>query len=280
MNIKAEIVMLIILSWFLSSEIFARESLKNTFNITDLPEYTLDEITVTPDKSMRSFRMEVIRAEELKFKMFNDLNSTDEFDITCEWRAAPGTRIRKWSCDVGYLKNARTKDVQDMLNSHMTVSEIVSGGPIDKIYNYSNLRPLRTDQSRQIELAWKKRALNEEMVSLAVEHPKLALAMIRANTLQQLYEAEGRKRYKKNILFGNSGPVDNDEIINEIDILEAAYLDHSRGVISDEVWERWDNTYRMIFNMKSYQILWSSDNDKKKYNDEFIRYVNSIISGK
>ena len=54
--------------------------------------------------------------------------------------------------------------------------------------------------------------------------------------LQQLYEAEDRKRHKKSIFVGNSGSDEKDVILNEIDILEAAYLDHSRGVISDEIW--------------------------------------------
>lgn len=271
MAMKSGIALLILLYLFLSSGISAEETHKKV-NINELPEFTLPEITVTGNDSMHSLKMEVIRAEELKFDIFNSLNSTDEYDITCGWHSPVGTRIKEWSCDVGYLKNAGADDARDFTSTVQNLSKNNNPGSVKPVF------PSR--QKREIELAWKKRALNKEMIALAAEHPELAIAMVKANAMKQFYEAEGRKRYKKNILVGNSKPDEKEAILNEIDILEAAFMDHNRGVMSDEIWKRWDSMYRKIFNMKTYRIFWASAHKNKQYADEFVAYVNTIISGK
>lgn len=257
MVMKYRIIGLIFLSWFFSSGVCAKEPQPETYNFSELPEFTLDEITITVDDPLHLLKMEMIRAEELKFDIFNSLNSTDDFDITCEWYTALGSIVKKWGCDVGYLKRSSADDARDMLQRG---------------------RPLVNRGQREVELAWKKRALNREMTALAVEHPELAIAIIKANGLKRLFAAEGKKRFKKNILVGESKPDEKDVFLNEIDILEAAFLDHSRGIMSDEIWDRWDSLYRKIFNMKSYQIFWTSTRKNKVYADAFVKYVRSIIS--
>ena len=54
---------------------------------SDAREYILEEIIVKGGSILSSMRIEMIRAEDLKIEIFNSLNSTDDFDITCEWRA-------------------------------------------------------------------------------------------------------------------------------------------------------------------------------------------------
>ena len=115
------------------------------------------------------------------------------------------------------------------------------------------------------------------MNALAVEHPELAIAMVNAHELQQLYKEERRKRYKDSIFAGT--PPAPDLKLNKIDIWAAAFQDHSKKVISDEIWARWDSIYRKIFKLTSCQKLWASLNHDK-YSNEFVAYVNKIIAGK
>jgi hypothetical protein len=267
MAMKSKILLLIFLSWFLSPGISAKETLKGASTDSDAQEYMLDEVIVTGDSSLHSLEMEMIRAEELKYEIFNSLNSTDEFDITCKWYTSLGSRIKKWGCDVGYMKDARTEDARYMLYHEILRDK--SGWLIPDI-------------QRTVELAHKTEALNKEMIELAVKHPELATAMIRANELKKLYEAERRKRFKNNklsILAGNLESDENDVILNEIDIYEKAFIDHNRGAMPDEIWERWDSWCKTKFQRESYRKLWASANHDK-YADEFIGYVNIIISGK
>ena len=255
MHIKFKIVTLIFLSCFLTSSISAEESVAEPSTDSDTVEFTLPEIIVKGDNSMHALKMEVIRAEELKFEVFNNLNSTDDFDITCEWHAPMGTVIKEWSCDTGYMRKARADAARDWLQRGVQ---------------------LQTDHQLTIQNAEKARELNREMKALAMKHPELAIAIINAHELEQLYKAEQKKRYGKSIFTGNREP---DLVLNKIVIWEAAFLDHSNGVMSDEIWERWDSMYRKLFRINTYRRVWKTA-DRDKYSDEFKAYVNSIISGK
>ena len=127
-------------------------------------------------------------------------------------------------------------------------------------------------------MAYKTEALNKEMIVLAFERPELATAMIRAHVLEQRYQAERRKRFKDSILIGHPAPKEGNVILNEIDVWAAAFLDHSRGAMSDDIWERWDNWCRAKLQEKSYRTLWASAS-LSKYSVQFIVYINQIISG-
>ena len=255
MALNSRIILLIFLSWCISSGISAEETLNETSAESDMLEFTLPEITVMGHTSISSLEREVIKAEELKFEVFNNLNSTDEFDITCEWSAPLGTRIKKWSCDVEYIRRARSDDARDLMQLGTQV---------------------RSDNQLALEYADKTRALNREMKSLAVQYPELAVAMINAYELEQFYKKERRKRFKDSILVGDLP--EPDLKLNKIVIWEAAFQDHRNGLISDEIWERWESLYRKIFSLSSYRALWKST-DHKKYTDEFVTYVNTILSG-
>ena len=87
------------------------------------------------------------------------LTARNEYDITCEWRTTAGTRLKKMEFAMfGYLKNARAKDTQDMIDSHNTASLENADGSLS---HFSKMSPLRTSQSREIELAWKKKGLEQ-----------------------------------------------------------------------------------------------------------------------
>ena len=215
MSVKFGIVLVVFLSWFLSSGISAEGTLTETYSDSDSLEFTLPEVIVEGDSSMHSLRMEVIHAEEIKFEVFNNLNSTDDFDITCEWHAPLGTNIKRWSCDVGYMKKARADGVRDWMQGHSPI--------------------LPSDHKLLIKNANRARALNKEMRQLAAQHPELAIAIINAHELEQLYKQEQKKRYKDSIFVGHPEP---DLALNKLDIWAAAFEDHSNGVISDATWKR------------------------------------------
>jgi hypothetical protein len=253
---KTKIIILIFTLLFFASGISAAETTNETSTGSDTLEYTLPEVIVKGDNSMSSLEKEVIRAEELKFKVFNNLNSTDDFDISCEWRAQLGTRIKKWSCDAGYMEKARWMATNDWL---------------------MGIGPFITENQLVAQNIDKTRALNKEMKTLAITHPELAIAMVNAHELNEFYKEERRKRYKDSIFVGN--PPEPDFKLNKFVLWEAAFKDHHNGLMPDVIWERWDTIYRRILKIKTYRVLWKSA-DHKKYADEFVAYVNTIIAGR
>jgi hypothetical protein len=263
MDMRKKIVLLLCVSWFLSSGIYAEETPQNRSSDSDLTEYTLPQIMVIGDTSMGSLERDVIEAQELKFKVFNNLNSTDDFDIECRWRELQNSRIKKWGCDVGYLRKARYDAIRDWRDALQNKSAVVP--------------PIPSDEALLVQYADKGRALNREMNALAIQYPEMALAIVNAHEMEELYKEEVAKRYKDSIFVGD--PPRSDLRLNKIDIWEAAFQDHKKGLISDEAWARWDTMYRKIFKLPSYQNLWTSVN-RNKYSDEFVAYVNTIVSDK
>ena len=261
MAIKTKIILLFIFPCLFSPDIYAKENVKETPSDNTANEYMLDEVIVTGDSSLFSLRMEVYKAEEYKFEIFNSLNSTDEFDIKCEMIALTGSRIKRRVCEVGYIKEARREDTRK-LRDH-------------------GIQP-RSLAQLAAELAHKTKALNKEMTALAIKHPELATAMIRSHELNKLYLQEKTSRYKDSwlrYLAGNPEPIENKNILNEIDMWEKVFLDHLGGKLRDNIWARWDSWCKTKLQNKYYQKKWESAN-RDKYADEFIEYVNTIISGK
>jgi tetratricopeptide (TPR) repeat protein len=222
---------------------------------SDAQEWVLEEIIVIGDRSLLSLRMEVYQAEELKFDLFNALNSTDEFDITCEDRASTGSRIKRRVCDVGYMKEARAEDARKFLTM--------------------GIRP-RSDYELASQFADKTEALNKEMIELGVKHPSLAKAMINEYVLKQCYIVEHRERFKHSILIGHPEP--EEYFGDELKFLEFAYLAHNDGMLEEEMWSYWDERFRSVIHQEPYRSIWLSSNSET-YADEFIAYVNTIISG-
>ena len=200
----------------------------------------------------------MIHAQEVKFEVFNNLNSTDEFDISCGYYTPMGTKIKKWGCGVEYMRRARAESVKEWKDNGGL------GMPAD-------------DHELTVMLGHKTRALNKEMRVLAATYPELAVAIINAHELEELYKAERRRRFKGSISAGN--PEKPDLKLNKIMILEAAFKDHRNGVISDSAWERWDNMYKKIFRISAYRNMWKKA-DHKNYESDFVEYVNSIMPGR
>ena len=228
---------------------------------SDAREYILEDTIVTG--SLLSLKREWFRAEDLKFEIFNSLNSTDDFDITCEWRAPLGSRIKRRVCDVGYMKKAREKALQESLGYSVFLGGAAMLGT--------------SDFQLAIENAPKTEALNKEMRELAVKHPSLAKAMINEYELKQRYIVERRERFKDSILIGRTEPEEYFE--DELRFLNIAFIAYNDGMMEEHVWHYWDKRFRSIIQEEPYHALWLSSNTET-YAEEFVAYVNRILSGR
>lgn len=255
-NKLSGITLLIFVLLFWRTGISAREALPKQSEDSDVKEFMLDEIRAIGDRSLFTLRREAIKAQELKYEIFNSLNSTDEFDITCDEVASTGSHIKRRLCIAGYMKAALEENARSIL--------LLPG----TIRSYHQLAAANIHKTK---------ALNKEMKDLAAKHPELATAMIRENEINKFYEAEHRKRFKNSFLIGHPEPEENGVVLSEFGIWEAAFLDYSSGAMPKDIWERWDNWCKKRLNEKGYRTLWASEKHKK-YANAFTSYVNTIIS--
>jgi hypothetical protein len=220
----------------------------------DLTTTELEEITVFGE-SLRSLNKRAEKAEDLKFEIFNSLNSTDEFDITCKRVAQTGSLITGRVCDVGYIKKAREKDAQEFLR-------------------WGTLP--RSDAQLKAEFSAEAEALKKEMVELGGKHPSLAKAMIDEYELKQRYIIEQREKFKNSIMIGHPEP--EEYFGDELKWLNIAFQAHYIGVMTEEVWNYWDKRLRSVIHEEPYRSIWLSSGIKT-YSFEFIGYVTAILWG-
>ena len=209
---------------------------------------------------MSSIRLEMIRAEDIKFEIFNSLNSTDDFDITCELYTPTGSRIPRRVCEIGYMKKAREENV-DLFIDNM---------------QYGTPFLLRSDSQLAGELSTKTKAMQKEMAELGRKHPSLAKAMINEYEIKQRYIVEHRERFKNSILIGHTEP--EEYFGDELKFLNIAYLAYKDRMMEEPIWHYWDKRLRSIIQQEPYRSIWLSS-DTKTYADAFVAYVNRILSG-
>jgi hypothetical protein len=129
----------------------------------------IEEIQVTGQSASR-LRTEIQRIEKGMFAMFNELNSTDDFDVNC-----------RYQCEPAYLAKARAANVFDVLT-------------------FEGIE-LKDEADLLFENRVKTAQLNMEIRKLALEHPELATAMLDLEARKQsLVERERRVRKERGLL--------------------------------------------------------------------------------
>jgi len=258
MAMRSKIVLLIFLSFFWSSGISAQNLIMKKSTDSGAEEYILDEITVI-GQSLHSLRMEMIKAEDVKFEIFNSLNSTDDFDIACQHVAHTqyNSRIKRRECEPYYMKKAQSEA------TYVYLDDFLERGI-----------PLPSDIELAMRFTHKTEALNKEMVELGMKHPSLAKAMINEIELKQRFIIEWRERFKDSILVGHPKP--EEYFGDELKFLDFAYSAYLDGMMEEEIWNYWDRRLRSVILQEPYRSVWLSSNTER-YADIFLAYVNGIL---
>lgn len=120
-------------------------------------------------KSMAEARRELHRAQEQVFATFNSLNSDDQYDIHCEYRAATGSHVRQRVCEANFVSDATSAEALAFLMRRGAVP------------------------------AWavvlrKKKLLHMELIRVAEEHPEFLAALEELADVHERTETLKQKR--------------------------------------------------------------------------------------
>lgn len=141
----------------------------------------IEEIQVTGQTAVR-LRVQIERIEERLFALFNELNSTDDFDVACRIvvRLGTGSRIPIRECEPAFLTKARAANAHDYITLGMD---------------------LKSDADLLFENRVKTEQLNGEFSKLALDHPELTQAMLELDAKKRsLVERERRLREERGLL--------------------------------------------------------------------------------
>ena len=135
-----------------------------------------EEIIVNAPENLRRFRVEIDRAQEAMFNVFNALNGDDKFDVHCEYVRRWQSKIRQQVCSPVYLKIAQEEEAE-MLMGAFGVAGSTRGAPGLMQMNHYN---------GQFE---------EVMKNIFEEHAEFREALNEYQTLAESLEEVRRERF-------------------------------------------------------------------------------------
>ena len=132
-------------------------------------EEPIEEIVVRGHKSIIGLKLEMYKAEEALYDLFNSLNSDDDFDIHCYREAKTGSHIKQRICRTQKLGELLAEQTQRMMR----------GEP----YVYPAAEIKRMNERMLAEMT--------EMVS---EHPEYLNALVEFTEARKTHDSERKRR--------------------------------------------------------------------------------------
>ena len=145
---------------------------------TQVNESEIEQIIVQGERTTFALRMEIQSAETEVYNLFNELNSNDEFDVTCEDVVYTGTRIPRRTCMAAFLREEMAYQTQTFVQS-IPLGDGLGAPGSGVMLNFETV---------QGEVREKAEAMEQEMIRIAVENPEFAEVLIRLSRLVGLLE--------------------------------------------------------------------------------------------
>jgi hypothetical protein len=158
------------------------------------PAVPIEEITIVGERTLLSMRLQIEREEENLYSMFNDLNSSDEYDIKCRTVRRRESHISDRICEPVFLTNLRTASNRNALTEMRQAWSDEGIDPVLLANGMDLLVPeyeLREDADPEFE------QLSEEMLRIALEYPEYFARLQRIGNLKTEYEQARQQKFNK-----------------------------------------------------------------------------------
>ena len=158
-------------------------------NVSQRP---IEEIQVTGERTLLTMRNEIIREEENLYRIFNELNSHDRFDITCKEERRVYSHIPARNCLPKFFTDLR------MDTTRFGLSELRQAfGPdgVDPALFELGLSRIESDRKLREKSAGDYQALSEEMLRIASENPEYLRILMKVADLKANYQAAHEERF-------------------------------------------------------------------------------------
>ena len=159
-------------------------------NVSQRP---IEEIQVTGERTLLTMRNEIIREEENLYRIFNELNSHDRFDITCKEERRVYSHIPARNCYPKFFTDLR------MDTTRFAVGELrqaFSDDGVDPALFELGLSRIKSDRELREKSAGDYQALSEEMLRIASENPDYLNILMKVADLKANYEAAQKERFE------------------------------------------------------------------------------------
>lgn len=156
------------------------------------PVEPLEEITVVGEQTFISLRHQIERAEDSLYRLFNELNSDDSFDIICRRIEYTRSHIPRRSCEPVFLTERRRNS---SMFAQSEMRQAFSEDGIDTAVLIRGMDFLESEKELQEQAEGDFEALNEEIFRIAAEHPDYLDALLRVGQLKSTLEEARQKKF-------------------------------------------------------------------------------------
>lgn len=150
---------------------------QQTVLAADNQQREIEAVEVVGERSQVALARSIREAEVRLYELFNELNSTDDYDVTCRFVQVTGSRVPDWRCEIGFMARAGYRNNQEFLQSCFILVSDESSGPNTNGLQHACILP-KTDGQMYWENRDELTAMNAEMLALAKDNPELAQAML------------------------------------------------------------------------------------------------------
>jgi hypothetical protein len=153
---------------------------------------TPDEVIVRA-RRLAEFRVEVQLARERAYAIFNEINSTDDFDITCELGPRTGTRVGRQVCAARFEGRISSRAAKDYLATMRWLCGGELGLTQDCIFGPQSGQGMAAARAAESEAPIQRDRLEQEIHRLARTDLRFGQAILDFYDASVRYEEE-RKR--------------------------------------------------------------------------------------
>ena len=146
----------------------------------------IEEIQVIGERTLLTMRNEIIREEENLYRIFNELNSHDRFDITCKEERRVFSHIPARKCYPKFITDLRMDSTRFALGE---LRQAYSADGVDPVLFQLGLDKIDNDRELREKSAGDYQALSEEMLRIASENPDYLNILMKVADLKANYEA-------------------------------------------------------------------------------------------
>ena len=146
----------------------------------------IDEIVVTEIRSPRLWRLNIERAEDDVYALFNRLVSNDDYKVECRREGNTQSRILVRNCEPVFVSKRRALNTRNVIVDWRSDEE----DPVRGMENAINNKHV-TNSELQHELAGQYEEMNQAMLQLSLENPDLMRALERLAALRAAYLQHG-----------------------------------------------------------------------------------------
>ena len=154
----------------------------------------IEQINVTAERSLLVIRNQIEREEEVLYRLFNDLNSADKYDIFCKTERRTGSYIPIRYCEPRFFTTFRQNENRGALSE---MRQAFSPDGLDLALLQNGLNRLIPDRDLRAQIEDQYEELQQEMFRIATENPEYLASLQKIGELKAEYEAAREARFGK-----------------------------------------------------------------------------------